>query len=137
MLAADATGDHDQAIAAATRMVQLEGFGEQWLSLAVLRSRAGDTAGARDAIQRATAHPPIDPTVELNALMSSRAAGSGEPTQPKPPGYCRSSLTSSRRSSPRPRTLRPPSSRPAPARWPTLSPPGYRTARSRSPSMAN
>jgi O-antigen ligase len=75
MVAADATGDHDAAIAAARKTTELEGFGQQWMSLAILASRQGDTTTARDAIARATDGPPVDPLVELNAVALLAASG--------------------------------------------------------------
>lgn len=75
MVAADAAGDPEAAIAAARKTVELEGFGQEWMSLAILASRQGDRATELDAITRATAGPPVDPLVELNALALLDAAG--------------------------------------------------------------
>ncbi|MEO8437876.1 MAG: O-antigen ligase family protein, partial [Chloroflexota bacterium] len=66
MLAADATGDSADAAFAAERTVELEGFGQEWLSLAMLKAAAGDTTAALDALDDARLHGPIDPLVELN-----------------------------------------------------------------------
>lgn len=75
MLAADASGDSAEAIAAAQRTVALEGFGQEWLSLAVVEARSGDLSAARVASDHATAHPPIDPIVELNLAILRDADG--------------------------------------------------------------
>ena len=75
MVAADAAGDPDAAIAAARKMIELEGFGQQWMSLAILASRQGDRTLELDAIARATGGPPVDPLVELNAMALLDAAG--------------------------------------------------------------
>ena len=75
MVAADAAGDSAAAIAAARKMVELEGFGQQWMSLAILASRMGDRATELDAIAHATAGPPVDPLVELNVIALLDAAG--------------------------------------------------------------
>lgn len=68
MVAADAAGDPDTAIAAARRTIDLEGFGQEWISLAILAARRGDQATELDAITHATAGPPVDPLVELNVI---------------------------------------------------------------------
>ena len=75
MVAADAAGAPDTAVAAARRTIALEGFGQERISLAILASRQGDTATELDAIARATAGPPVDPLVELNVVMLLDAAG--------------------------------------------------------------
>lgn len=75
MLAADAAGDSKAAIAATHRVIALEGFGQQWITLAVLASRAGDQPTELDAIARATAGPPIDPLVELNVIALRNDVG--------------------------------------------------------------
>jgi Flp pilus assembly protein TadD len=69
MVAEDAAGDGRGAIDAAQKITDLEGFGQEWMSLAVLMHRDGDVVGALDALGRARDHPPADPTVELNAAM--------------------------------------------------------------------
>jgi O-antigen ligase len=75
MVAADATGDAVDAIASARRIADLEGFGQEWISIATLLGRSGDAVGAREAFGRATAHPPLDPIVQLNAAIGYHAAG--------------------------------------------------------------
>ena len=69
MLAQARSGDLTDATADARQTIGLEGFGQEWLMLALLDTRIGDRAGARDALDHATAHPPFDPVVELNAAM--------------------------------------------------------------------
>jgi O-antigen ligase len=69
MRAADTNGDNLDSLVAAKRIVALEGFGQEWLSLAVIEARTGDLPAAADALGHATAHPPIDPLVELNAAI--------------------------------------------------------------------
>ncbi len=69
MVAADAAGETEDSIAAARRTVELEGFGQEWLSLAILLDRAGDAVGARDAVDHAVASTVVDPLVELNAAI--------------------------------------------------------------------
>lgn len=78
MVAADAVGDATDAVASARRVVDLEGFSQEWITLATLLRRAGDAAGARDATDRATAHPPVDPFVQLNAAIQYEATGATE-----------------------------------------------------------
>ena len=75
MVAADASGDPVAAIEAAHKIVELEGFGQQWMSLAVLASRSGDHALVGDALARARESPPVDPIVELNAAELLLVAG--------------------------------------------------------------
>jgi O-antigen ligase len=75
MAAADAAGDPAAAIAAARKTVELEGFGQQWMSLAILASQQGDRTAELEAIARATAGPPVDPLVELNVMVLLDAAG--------------------------------------------------------------
>jgi hypothetical protein len=74
MVAADLTGDSAGAIAAAREMIRLEGFGQQWMSLAILASRTGDRATELEAIAQATSGV-ADPIVELNAAIRLDAAG--------------------------------------------------------------
>ncbi len=74
MVAADATGDSAGAIAAVRELIQLEGFGQEWISLAILASRANDRVAELEAIARATSGP-SDPFVELNAAILLDAAG--------------------------------------------------------------
>jgi hypothetical protein len=62
-------------MAAARRLIDLEGFGQEWMSLAILAARHGDQATVLDAITRARAGPPVDPVVELNAVALLDAAG--------------------------------------------------------------
>ena len=81
MVAADATGDAADALGSARRIVALEGFGQEWLSIGVLLGRAGDQRGADDAIASATAHLPLDPVVELNAVILYTAEGDPEKAQ--------------------------------------------------------
>ena len=80
MVAADAAGDLTEALAAAHMIVDLEGFGQEWLSLGVLRARSGDAAGAREAFDRATAFPALDPVVELNAALHYHTSGDSDDT---------------------------------------------------------
>ena len=75
MVAADAAGDPAEAIAAAREVIDREGFGQQWISLAVLAAGQGDRATEQDAIAHATAGPPVDPIVELNVIALRDAAG--------------------------------------------------------------
>ena len=75
MVAADALEDHREAIESARRLVAIEGFGQEWLSLAILLERDGDAAGAGDALRNATLHAPVDPVVELNAAVLYQAIG--------------------------------------------------------------
>ncbi len=75
MVAADRVGDMTDALAAAHRIVALEGFGQEWLSLATLLERSGDLAAARGAMDRAVAKVPADPVVELNAAIFYDASG--------------------------------------------------------------
>ena len=75
MVAADAVGDPKAAIEAARKTIELEGFGQEWMSLAILAARQGDRATELDAIARATAGPPVDPVVELNVVALLDAAG--------------------------------------------------------------
>jgi hypothetical protein len=74
MAAADASGDTASAVSAARRMIELEGFGQQWMSLAILSSRSGDRATELDAISHAS-QGPVDPVVELNAVVLLDAIG--------------------------------------------------------------
>ncbi len=74
MAAADASGDTAAAIDAARRMIELEGFGQQWMSLAILSARSGDSVTELEAIGHATAGP-VDAFVELNAVILLDAAG--------------------------------------------------------------
>jgi hypothetical protein len=74
MVAADASGDSAAAIAAARKMIELEGFNQQWMSLAILASRSGDRATELDAIAHA-ASGPSDPFIALNASILLDAAG--------------------------------------------------------------
>ena len=69
MVAADAAGETAELIAAARRTTELEGFGQEWLSLGVLLARSGDLVGARDAMDHAVASTVLDPIVELNAAL--------------------------------------------------------------------
>jgi O-antigen ligase len=73
--AAAATNDPAAAMAAARKTAGLEGFGQEWMTVAILASRQGDRATELDAIGRATAGPPVDPIVELNAIALLDAAG--------------------------------------------------------------
>jgi len=75
MIAADAAGDVSGAIAAARQTTDLEGFGQEWLALATLTSRAGDQTTAREALTRATSGEAVDPLVQLNAAILLAAAG--------------------------------------------------------------
>ena len=68
MAAADAAGDPATAIEAARKMTELEGFGQQWISLAILAARQGDRATEDAALTASAANLPIDPMVELNAI---------------------------------------------------------------------
>lgn len=79
MVAADLAGDAADALASARRTVDLEGFGQEWLALAILEARSGDRTAARLAIDRATAHPPLDPVVELNASIIYDETGAPDP----------------------------------------------------------
>ena len=54
---------------------ELEGFGQEWMTVAILAAQQGDRATELDAIGRATAGPPVDPIVELNAIALLDAAG--------------------------------------------------------------
>jgi O-antigen ligase len=83
MLADDRTGDTADAIESARRLTTLEGFGQEWLALAILAGRTGDTQLANDSLARARAHLPVDPVVELNAAIIDLAAG--QPDQAKEP----------------------------------------------------
>jgi hypothetical protein len=74
MVAADAIGDLAGAITAARQTIRLEGFGQQWMMLAILASRSDDRATELDAIAHATSGP-TDPFVELNASILLDAAG--------------------------------------------------------------
>ena len=69
MVAADAVARLPNSIAAARRMTELEGLGQEWLSLGVLLARSGDMVGARDAMDHAVASTVLDPIVELNAAL--------------------------------------------------------------------
>jgi hypothetical protein len=75
LAAADASGDPAGAGDAAQRLVDLEGFGQQWMNLAILSSRAGapDPAALAAAIRG-----PSDPIVELNAAALFFGAGDAE-----------------------------------------------------------
>ena len=75
MVTADASGDSTGAIASARRLLQLEGFGQQWLELAILADRSGDRQLAADAVEKATSQTPIDPVVELNAIILESSLG--------------------------------------------------------------
>jgi O-antigen ligase len=75
MVAADAAGDGADAVRSAQRTVDLEGFGQEILSLAVLMERNGDAANAREAVAHATDRLPLDPLVELNAAILHASAG--------------------------------------------------------------
>lgn len=75
MVASDAVGDGADALESARRLVALEGFGQEWMTLGVLLERSGDRPGAQVAIENAIAHPPLDPVVELNAVIFDDAAG--------------------------------------------------------------
>jgi hypothetical protein len=75
MAAADATNDPVGAMAAARKIAELEGFGQEWMTVAILASRQGDRTTELGAIRRAMAGPPIDPIVELNAIPLLDAAG--------------------------------------------------------------
>ena len=75
MVAADRAGDMADALAAAHEIVALEGFGQEWLSLATLLARSGDAAAAQVAMDRAVALVPADPVVELNAAIFYDASG--------------------------------------------------------------
>ena len=79
MAAADATGDTDGAIAAARKTIELEGFGQQWMSLAILGARSGDRGGELEAINEAMLGP-IDPVVRLNAAILLSDAGDTQGT---------------------------------------------------------
>ncbi|HUT76575.1 MAG TPA: hypothetical protein VM285_02755, partial [Polyangia bacterium] len=68
MAAADAVGDTEAAVEAARTLIKLEGFGQQWMSLAILASRQGDRTAADTAIKTASGRLPIDPLVELNGI---------------------------------------------------------------------
>jgi len=75
MVAADRVGDPDAAMAAARKIIDLEGFGQEWMSLAILAARQGDRTAELDAIARATSGRPVDPLVELNVVALLDAAG--------------------------------------------------------------
>jgi hypothetical protein len=75
MVAADAAGDGADAVRSAQRTVDLEGFGQEFLSLAVLKGHNGDAVDARDAIAQATDRMPLDPLVELNAAILHASTG--------------------------------------------------------------
>jgi len=61
--------------------VDLEGSGQEWMSLGVLQARSGDGAGARAAFDRATAFPALDPVVELNAALHYQGIGATDDTK--------------------------------------------------------
>jgi hypothetical protein len=73
--AAAASDDPAGALDAARTAAGLEGFGQQWMTVALLAARQGDRATELDAIGRALAGPPVDPIVELNAVALLDAAG--------------------------------------------------------------
>ncbi len=75
-VAADSARDEGDALSSARRAVDLEGFGQEWLTLAVLEERSGDIPAARVALDRARAHQPVDPVVELNAALIYGRIGS-------------------------------------------------------------
>jgi hypothetical protein len=74
MVAADASGDTGAAVNAARKSIDLEGFGQEWMSLAILSSRSGDRATELEAITHASSGP-VDPFVELNAAILLGADG--------------------------------------------------------------
>jgi O-antigen ligase len=81
MVAADAVADRADAVDSARKTVELEGFGQEWLSLALLMDRNGDNAGAQHALKNATSGPPLDPVVELNAAIAHLSAGALDDAQ--------------------------------------------------------
>jgi O-antigen ligase len=74
MVAADASGDTGAAVNAARKTIDLEGFGQEWMSLAIMSSRLGDRATELEAITHASSGP-VDPFVELNAAILLGADG--------------------------------------------------------------
>jgi O-antigen ligase len=74
MAAADATGDIEGAIASARKTIELEGFGQEWMSLAILAARSGDQGTELEAIDAAL-RGPIDSVVRLNAAILLADAG--------------------------------------------------------------
>src|SRR4029077_1179370 len=73
--AAAASNDPAAALEAARKAAGLEGFGQQWMTVAILAAQQGDRATELDAIGRATAGPPGDPIVKLNVIALLAAAG--------------------------------------------------------------
>ena len=73
--AAAASDDPAAALEAARKAAASEGFGQEWMTVAILAAQQGDRATELDAIGRATAGPPVDPIVELNAISLLDAAG--------------------------------------------------------------
>ncbi len=75
MVAADAVGDTATAVEAARKVTELEGFGQQWISLAILAGRQGDRTTEDSALAASSGRLPIDPMVELNAIALLAARG--------------------------------------------------------------
>jgi O-antigen ligase len=75
MAAAAAINEPAAAMEAARKTAGSEGFGQEWMTVAILAAQQGDRATELDAIGRATAGPPVDPIVELNAIALLDAAG--------------------------------------------------------------
>ena len=73
--AAAVSNDPAGAMEAARESAALEGFGQEWMTVAILAAGQGDRATELDAIGRATAGPPVDPIVELNTIDLLDAAG--------------------------------------------------------------
>ncbi len=75
MVLADATGDSQAAIAAARRLVELEGLAQHRIELAILLDRIGQHDAALSAVRMALARDAVDPFVQLNGAVLLAAAG--------------------------------------------------------------
>lgn len=75
MVLADSNGDSQTAIAAARRLVALEGLAQHRIELAIVLDRVGQHEAALSEARMALARDTVDPFVQLNGAVLLAAAG--------------------------------------------------------------